>query len=165
MPSKRLASVLALLLLPSLVQAKAWQNVDPGRSTAEEVVTKFGEPTTRVKRDTRTVVVYRGDQALPGTKQAQFVCRADGVVDEIVVFLATPLDADSIEGTYGNPQSKTFTDTFLKVWQYPAKGVTVFFEKDGNVGSIKFTAGAPTTRPEPKAEARPEPKGEAPAGP
>jgi hypothetical protein len=138
----RLASLIFALLLPAVVPAKAWQGVEPGKSTADDVGTKFGEPTSRVKRGNRLVLAYKGDQALPGTKEAQFHCRADGVVEEITVFLSTPLDGESIEGTYGKPTSKTFTDTFQKVWQYPQKGVTVFFDREGAVQAISFGPGA-----------------------
>jgi hypothetical protein len=142
MALKRLALLTLLLLSPVLAQAKAWQGVDPGKATVDDVAAKFGEPTSRVKRGTRTVLAYKGEQALPGTKEAQFHCRADGVVEEITVFLAVPLDGDSIEGTYGKPQAKTFTDTFQKVWQYPQKGVTVYFDKEGTVQAITFAANA-----------------------
>src|SRR5512137_2328624 len=131
MAPMRLATLLFALLLPGFVPAKTWQGIEPGRTTVDEVVTRLGEPTSRVKRGARTVVAYKGDQALPGTREAQFHCRADGVVEEITVFLATALDAESIEGTYGKPQTRTFTDTFQKVWLYPQKGVTVFFDKEG----------------------------------
>ena len=155
MPSTRLAHLVAALLalaLPAAGAAKSWQGVEPGKSTAEEVVTKLGEPTSRVKRGARTVVAYKGDQALPGTREAQFHCRPDGVVEEITVFLATALDAESIEGTYGKPQTRTFTDSFQKVWLYPQKGVTVFFDKEGAVQAIAFSAG---TGPAPAAPAAP----------
>ncbi|HET9553128.1 MAG TPA: hypothetical protein VFP50_09190 [Anaeromyxobacteraceae bacterium] len=147
MPSPRLSSpallVAALLAaLPAAARAKAWQGVDPGRSTGEQVTAKFGEPTSKVKRGPRTVLAYKGDQALSGTREAQFHLRADGVVEEVTVFLATKLDADSIEGTYGKPPVKTFTDSFQKVWQYPQKGVTVYFDKEGNVEAIAFSAGS-----------------------
>ncbi len=166
MASMRLASVLFALLLPVAAQAKAWQGVEPGKSTIDEVGTRFGEPTSRVKRGGRTVLAYKGDQALPGTKEAQFHCRADGVVEEITVFLAVPLDADSIEGTYGKPTTKTFTDTFQKVWQYPQKGVTVFFDREGTVQAISFGPGvvkggkaAEKPAPEPRSHPAPEAAG------
>jgi hypothetical protein len=157
----RLATLLLALLLPCSVPAKAWQGIDPGRSTVDEVGTRFGEATSRQKRGGKTVVAYKGDQALPGTREAQFHCRADGVVEEITVFLTAPLDAESIEGTYGKPTKKTFTDTFQKVWQYPAAGVTVFFDKEGTVQAISFTAGtaakgAGKAPAEPKGRASPE---------
>jgi hypothetical protein len=138
----RLALLALVLLLPTLSHAKAWQGIEPGKASVDDVATKFGEPTSRVKRGARTVLAYKGDQALPGTKEAQFHCRADGVVEEITVFLAVPLEGDSIEGTYGKPQARTFTDTFQKVWQYPLKGVTVYFDKDGTVQAITFSAAA-----------------------
>ena len=169
MPSTRLAHLLAALLalaLPAAGEAKSWQGVEPGKSTADEVVTRLGEPTSRVKRGARTVVAYKGDQALPGTREAQFHCRADGVVEEITVFLATALDAESIEGTYGKPPTRTFTDSFQKVWLYPQKGVSVFFDKEGAVQAIAFSAGAPAAAApaaaaaEHKAEAKAEHKAE-----
>jgi hypothetical protein len=138
MAMMRSASLILALLLPVIVPAKSWQGIEPGKSSADEVGTRFGEPSSRVKRGGRTVLAYKGEQALPGTKEAQFHCRADGVVEEITVFLASPLDGDSIEGTYGKPTAKTFTDSFLKVWQYPQKGVTVFFDGAGTVQAITF---------------------------
>jgi len=172
MPSTRLASspaalalaLAAALAFPAPAQAKGWQGVEPGKTTSDEVVAKLGEPTSRVKRGARTVVAYKADQALPGTREAQFHCRPDGVVEEITVFLSSPLDAESIEGTYGKPQTKTFTDAFLKVWLYPHKGVTVFFDKEGVVEAIAFSTPAapvaPKAGPAAPAEARPEARAE-----
>jgi hypothetical protein len=137
----RTAALFVALLLPVVVPAKAWQGIEPGKSTSDDVTTRFNEPTSRVKRGSRTVLAYKGDQALPGTREAQFHLRPDGVVEEITVFLTTPLDGESIEGTYGKPTSKTFTDSFQKVWQYPVKGVTVYFDKDGGVLAISFSPG------------------------
>ncbi|HTN54135.1 MAG TPA: hypothetical protein VML50_17130 [Anaeromyxobacter sp.] len=141
----RLARIvlLALLLGPSLAQARAWKGVSPGTSTQAEVVEKFGEPTTRTKRGTRTVLAYYGDQALEGTKQVQFHVDAGAVIQEITVFLTAPLDADTIEGTYGKPPQKTFVeDTFQKVWLYPQQGVTVYFGKEGQVEALSFAPGS-----------------------
>jgi hypothetical protein len=142
-PSSAAAALLLALLLPALAEAKPWQGIEPGKSTADEVLARFGEPTTRKQRGARSVIAYKSDQALPGTKEAQFHCRADGVVEEITVFLAASLDAESVEGTFGKPQSKTFVEaTFQKVWLYPSKGVTVYFDKESNVDVIAYTAPA-----------------------
>jgi hypothetical protein len=140
-PSVTLA-LLAALCLPALAGAKDWQGVEPGRSACADVVTRFGEPAQRRARGAGAVLVYKDDQALPGAKSAQFICRGDGVVEEIEFFVATALDAESIEGTYGRPEVKTFDQAFNKVWQYPTLGVTVFFDKDANVKAIRFSAGA-----------------------
>jgi hypothetical protein len=167
MRSILLASLLALTLLPFSASAKAWQGISPGTSTIDEVVNKFGEPTTRSKRSTRTVLAYLGEQALPGTKQAQFHAREDGVILEITVFLATQLEKESIEGTYGMSPRKTFTDDFLPVWLYENEGVTVYFTKDGFVNAISFSAGrAGGKAPAPAAATKPaaKPAAKAPAG-
>src|SRR5512133_331288 len=137
--------LLLLALAPVLAGAKPWKGVNPGTSTLQEVVERFGEPTTRTKRTGRTVLAYYGEQALEGTRQAQFHVDAQGVVLEITIFLTAQLDQDSIEGTYGKPPQRTFVeDTFQKVWVYPQSGVTVYFGKDGNVEALTFGPGAKT---------------------
>ncbi len=136
--------VLCLAAAPVAATARPWQGVNPGVTPLADVAQKFGEPTTRTKRGSRTVLAYYGDQALPGTRQAQFHGDAAGVVQEITIFLTAELDAASIEGTYGKPPQKTFVeDTFQKVWLYPQSGVTVYFGKEGQVEALTFTAGKP----------------------
>ncbi len=138
----RLASLL-LALAPSLASARAWKGITPGTSTQQEVVERFGEPTTRTKRAGRTVLAYYGEQALEGTRQAQFHADDKGTVVEVTIFLTAQLDQESIEGTYGKPPQRTFVeDTFQKVWVYPQQGVTVYFGKEGNVEALTFGPGA-----------------------
>jgi hypothetical protein len=162
MRSIRLALVLALAL-PALAHARAWKGVNPGVTTQAEVVEKFGEPSNRAKRGGKTVLAYYGEQALDGTKQAQFHVDAQGVVVEITIFLTAQLDAETIEGTYGKPPQRSFVeDTFQKVWVYPQQGVTVFFAKEGNVEALTFSPGkAAAAKVQPAAGD----KGAAPAAP
>lgn len=164
MPSTRSslsAALLLALLLPVLAEAKAWQGIEPGKSTGDEVVARFGEPTTRKQRGARSVIAYKADQALQGTKEVQFHCRADGVVEEITVFLAASLDAESVEGTFGRAQSKTFVEaTFQKVWLYPSKGVTVYFDKESNVDVIAYGVPQVARANAPAAADKAEAKGE-----
>jgi hypothetical protein len=151
MPLVRLA-LLLLAAAPSAASARAWKGVHPGTSTQPEVVERFGEPTTKTKRAPgRVVLAYYGEQALEGTRQAQFHVDDRGVVVEITIFLTAQLDQDSIEGTYGKPPQRTFVeDTFQKVWVYPQAGVTVYFAKDGNVEALSF---GPGTKPPKSASA------------
>ncbi len=149
-----LALLSLALVAPGLASARTWKGVNPGTTTQHEVVEKFGEPTTKTKRPGRSVLAYYGEQALEGTRQAQFHVDAQGVVVEITIFLTAQLDAESIEGTYGKPPQRTFVeDTFQKVWVYPQAGVTVYFGKDGNVEALSFGPGAKGAQ---KAAAAPE---------
>ena len=117
--------------------------MNPGTSTQQEVADRFGEPTTKTKRPGRTILAYYGEQALEGTRQAQFHLDEKGVVVEITIFLTAQLDQESIEGTYGKPPQRTFVeDTFQKVWVYPQQGVTVYYGKEGNVEALTFAPGA-----------------------
>jgi hypothetical protein len=150
---------LLLALAPALAAARPWQGITPGTSTQEQVQERFGDPTTRTKRTGRTILAYYGDQALSGTRQAQFHVSDAGVVQEITIFLTAQLDADTIEGTYGKPPQKTFVeDTFQKVWIYPSQGVTVYFGKDGLVEALSFAPGRKAGAPAPGAAASSQPQ-------
>ena len=140
MPSRHLAIVLLAALAPAAALARSWQGITPGRSAQGEVTGRFGEPSTKGRLEGRTAMVYKGDQAIPGTRQAQFLVGEDGLVAEINVFPAAQLDKESVEGTYGKGPQKTFTDDFRPVWIYRASGVMVFFGKDGFVEAIRFKA-------------------------
>jgi hypothetical protein len=165
MRSIRLALLLSVALAPALASARAWKGITPGTSTQAEVTDKFGEPTTRTKRSGRTVLAYYGEQALEGTRQAQFHVDAQGTVVEITIFLTAQLEAESIEGTYGKPPQRTFVeDTFQKVWVYPGAGVTVYFNKEGNVEALTFGPGTKEKAKAPAGE-RAEKEGAAPAQP
>jgi len=136
-------ALLLLALVPGQASARAWKGINPGTTTQQEVVERFGEPTTKTKRPGRVVLAYYGEQALEGTRQAQFHVDEKGLVVEITIFLTAHLDQESIEGTYGKPPQRTFVeDTFQKVWIYPQAGVTVYFGKDGNVEALTFGPGA-----------------------
>lgn len=157
--------VLAAAAAPRPAAARAWQGVRPGATTESEVTAKFGPPSTQGKLSGRNALVYKGDQAIPGTRQAQFFARADGVVVEVVVFPTSQLDREAVEGTYGHPSQKAFTDDFRAVWFFRASGVTVYFGKDGFVDAVSFKpepAPAPTKAESPHAPAG---KAEAPAAP
>lgn len=152
----RLAFLL-VALVPGLASARSWKGINPGTSTQQEVLDRFGEPTTKTKRPGRLILAYYGDQALEGTRQAQFHLDDKGVVAEITIFLTAQLDQASIEGTYGKPPQRTFVeDTFQKVWVYPQAGVTVYFGKDGNVEALTFGPGAKAA---PKSAAARDPAG------
>jgi hypothetical protein len=142
MRSTWLGIVVAAALLPALASARAWKGIVPGMTSEAQVIEKFGEPTRKTTRSGRTVLVYFGEEALEGTRQAQFHVDARGVVAEITIFLSASLDAESIEGTYGKPARRTFSeDTFQKMWVYPAAGVTVYFNKEGSVEALMFGPG------------------------
>jgi hypothetical protein len=147
----QMALIAAVLLGPSFAHARAWKGITPGTSQQGDVVQRFGEPTSRTKRGTRSVLAYFGDQALEGTKQAQFHVDGAGTVQEITIFLVTPLDAETIEGTYGKATQKTFVeDTFQKVWVYAGQGVTVYWAKDGSgAEALSFSPSKAGAKPPP----------------
>ncbi len=157
MRSRHLAFILLAALAPPSALARSWHGITPGQSTQADVASRFGEPSTKGRLEGRTAMVYKGDQAIGGTRQAQFLVGEDGVVAEINVFPSTQLDKESVEGTYGKNPQKTFTDDFRPVWIYRSVGVMVFFDKDGLVEAIRFEApkGGAGTAPPPRKPATP----------
>lgn len=125
---------------PALASARGWQGVTPGATTESEVASRFGPPSTQGKLSGRNALVYKGDQAISGTRQAQFFARDDGVVVEVVVFPVNALDKETVEGTYGKPSQKAFTEDFRTVWMYKPHGIAVYFGKEGTVEAISFKA-------------------------
>jgi hypothetical protein len=164
-----LAAFLLLLALPGTAHARSWQGITPGQSTQADVVARFGEPSTKGKLEGRTALVYKAEQAIVGTRQAQFLVSDDGKVAEINVFPASQLEKEAVLGTFGKDPQKTFTDDFRTVWLYRAIGVVVFFGKDGAVEAIRFQAADRSQRPAPAAAevpaAAPGPSPAAPAAP
>ncbi len=58
----------ATLLCSTLALAKPWNGIEPGVSTRDEVVAKFGNPTKAVKGgDGKEILAYLKDQAIKGT--------------------------------------------------------------------------------------------------
>lgn len=143
------AAIPLLLSLPGTALARSWQGITPGQSTQADVVARFGEPSTKGRLEGRTALVYKGDQSITGTRQAQFLVSDDGKVAEINVFPSAPLEKDAVLGTFGKDPQKTFTDDFRTVWLYRGIGVVVFFGKDGAVEAIRFQAADRTARPAP----------------
>jgi hypothetical protein len=153
-------AILVLCAFPGAAAAKAWQGITPGQSTRADVIARFGEPSTQGRHAGRAVLVYKGDQAISGTRQAQFFPREDGVILEVLVFPSATLERDAVEGTYGKGAHKSFTDEFQPAWLYKALGVTVFFGKDGAVEAISFRPPEQPAAPAreaspPKAQAKP----------
>ena len=129
------------------------------------MVARFGEPSTKGRLEGRTALVYKGDQAIVGTRQAQFLVAEDGRVAEINVFPSSQLEKDAVLGTFGKDPHKTFTDDFRTVWLYRGIGVVVFFGKDGVVEAIRFQAADRSARPAPAAQENPAAPAPGPAAP
>lgn len=164
----RNAAVLLLSLLAAPALAKPWNGIEPGVSTRDDVVKKFGEPSKVVQVEGKDVMAYIGPNAIHGTQQAQFkVNAATKIVERIDVFPGPVIDKDAVENTYGkacptgplpsNPcYVKRVTEDFKTYFQYAKLGLAIFFNDDGKtVQSFIFTAskkeGAP---PAPEGPAR-----------
>jgi hypothetical protein len=132
--------------------ARGWQGLTPGANSEADVIARFGQPSTRGRVGGRLALVYKDEQAIGSTRQAQFYLRDDGTLSEIVVFPTSQLDREAVQGTYGPPTRKAFTDDFRMVWIFRATGITVYFGKDSFVDAISFKAPSGAAGAEPRAE-------------
>ena len=145
----------ALVALAPAALAKPWNGIDPGTTKKDEVVKKFGEPSTVVKGEAnKEILAYLGEKAIKGTAQAQFKVDAQsGTVERIDVFPGPVIDKEMVESSYGPacPTSgpmpkdpcyvkKVNADTFKTYLHYRRLGLTVYFKDDNKtVSSFVFT--------------------------
>lgn len=137
--------LLLVLLVPALSQARAWNGIEPGVSSRDEVVKRFGPPSKTLSVDGHQVLAYTGASAIKGTAQAQFrVDPQTGLVERIDVFPGPTVDRETVESSYGPPCAvaggaavgscfqKKLTEEFRTYYFYPHLGMAVFFEEDGD---------------------------------
>jgi hypothetical protein len=142
---RALPVLLVALLLPALTYARAWNGVEPGVTSRDEVVKRFGPPTKTLSVDGHQVLAYTGASAIKGTAQAQFrVDPSSGLVERIDVFPGPVVDRETVESSYGPPCApsgaagagncfqKRLTEDFRTYYFYPRLGLAVFFEEDGD---------------------------------
>src|SRR5208283_4699008 len=153
--------VLLALLVPALAEARAWNGVEPGVTSKDEVVKRFGPPSKTLNVDGHQVLAYNGTSAIKGTAQAQFrVDPATGLVERIDVFPGPVVDRETVESSYGPPCpaagtpglancfQKKLTEDFRTYYFYPRLGLAVFFEEEGDkVKSFVFQSVKSTHTP------------------
>lgn len=140
----------ALLGLVSLrAEAKPWKSIQPGQSTGAEVVKRFGEPSRRMPAGKGEVLAYKDDEAIEGSREAQFDVDARGVVIQVTVFPDAVMDQATAEASFGEECGKApagkpchvkkVTDDDFKPYDfYESQGLAVFFDKRGKVGSLLY---------------------------
>ncbi len=156
----RLPALLLALAVAVPARAKPWNGITPGASTKAEVLAKFGEPTKKVDQaDGKKLWAYTGDQAIKGSRQAQFILTAEGHVEQIVVFPAVAIDKPTVEESFGPPCTppggaaapvpvsaancyvRQLADDYRTYFWYKRLGVVIFFTEDGkSVYSILYQA-------------------------
>jgi hypothetical protein len=136
--------LLLAVLLPALTYARPWNGVEPGVTSRDEVVKRFGPPTKTLNVDGHQVLAYTGASAIKGTAQAQFrVDPGTGLVERIDVFPGPVVDRETVESSYGPPCpasgatpgncfQKRLTEDFRTYYFYPRLGLAVFFDEDGD---------------------------------
>jgi hypothetical protein len=153
--------VLLVLVLPTPAQARAWNGVEPGVTSKEEVVKRFGPPSKTLSFEGHQVLAYNGASAIKGTAEAQFrVDPATGLVERIDVFPGPVVDRETVESSYGPPCpaagppasgtcfQKKLTEDFRTYYLYPRLGMAVFFDEEGDkVKSFVFQSVKSTHTP------------------
>jgi hypothetical protein len=184
----RTVPVVLALVIPGVVQAKPWKGIVPEKSTRAEVVKKYGDPSKTLKRGENEMLSYSGDEALPGSRETEFVVNPAGTVEQIAVFPAGPVERATVEEMYGTdcvlaPAGKPCfirklnEDDLRTYFWYQRLGLVVFFEQDGHLVQSflyvkpeaqeavqvspwtgKSPAGVAPTAPAAPAAAKPKPK-------
>lgn len=156
------------LLASSAALAKPWNGVEPGVTTKDEVIKKFGAPSKTVTAGDKEILAYIDKEAIKGTKQVQFRVAPDtGVVDRIDVFPVAVVEKDAVEDSFGTScasstssptgacYKKLVTEDFKTYFHYSTLGLVVFFNDDGKtVKSFAYQPAKAETKGEQPAKGR-----------
>jgi hypothetical protein len=144
--------LLLWLTLATTALAKPWNGIAPGDSSAEDVTSRFGDPSKTLTAGGKETLVYSGREAIQGTVQAQFKLGPEHVVERIDVYPAVVLRVEAIERAYGPAcdATKSNEPCFVRketpqkhpYYVYSKLGLAVFFKDDGKtVQSLSFLPG------------------------
>ena len=126
----------------------------PGETPKAEVLPRFGNPTTELAQGKKSVLAYEGDEAIEGTKQAEFTIGPDGKVQQIAIFPSTVVEKTAVVDTYGPSCAtkqvancyveKVSDDDFKTYYWYEQLGLVIFFDGAGkNVASLLYVKPGP----------------------
>jgi hypothetical protein len=142
--------IIALLALAPAAWGKAWKGMEPGKTTKEQVVDKFGAPTKAFTQggELSDGLSFQGDQAIAGTTEANFFFDKDEVLFRIDVYPEREVTPAQVQKIYGQDFERRRLPSGVLVLVYPKAGLSVFFKADGKAHIFQFT-------PEPKATPAP----------
>ncbi|HOX46635.1 MAG TPA: hypothetical protein PK668_23750 [Myxococcota bacterium] len=145
--SLAITGIIALLAQSPPARAKAWKGMEPGKTTKEQVIDKFGAPTKAFTQggELSDGLSFQGDQAIAGTTEANFFFDKAEVLFRIDVYPEREVSAAQVRKIYGPDCEQKRLAGGLSVLVYPKAGLSVFFNPDGKAHIFQFT-------PEPKAK-------------
>jgi hypothetical protein len=143
--------LLLVLTFASPAFARAWRGIEPGVTSRDTVIQKFGEPSKIARTGDSEVLAYMGKKSIEGTRQAQFkVDPKTGIVQRIDVFPGPVISIEEVEKSYGpvcpsGPPPATpchleqRTPSNQTYFAYPKLGLVIFFNADEKtVNSLVF---------------------------
>ncbi|RME26177.1 MAG: hypothetical protein D6806_06670 [Deltaproteobacteria bacterium] len=142
---KKLIVVLVLVSLAGPTPAKSWKGAVPGKTTRDEVIEMFGPPYKEFSKGGKLSngLSYQADHAIEGALEANFYFDKHDVLFRIDVFPVKKITEQQVVRIFGTDYQERLTPKGYRYFFYPAKGMAVFFEKEGNlVNSFIFTQGA-----------------------
>lgn len=158
-------SLVLLLVGGRTATAAEWQGAEPGVTSTQELLRRFGKPAKRYEKGGMLLLDYRGRSLPRDTRSVRFSVDADqDVLQRIDVFPKKPPKRATLEALYGPACAKdgppeepcyevqASADNQL-AFHYPALGLDVFFSR-GRVRSMTYReprrpAPAPRTEPSP----------------
>ncbi len=137
-----------LFAIPSTSFGRAWHGLNPGTSTKNEVIKKFGSPTRELPMTASyaSALVYQAKEAQEyGADEAQFFFDNAGKLTSVFVFPAVEMKKDDVIKAFGTAFEERRTDDFRLYFQYKAEGFVVFFGKDNDtVYQLQYVPGTAT---------------------
>ena len=130
-----------LLVVAGLADAKEWKGAVPGKTSRDEVIGKFGEPTREFSKGGKLSdgLNYQGDAAIEGSLETNFYFDKHGVLFRIDVFPVREITRAQVERIFGKEYVERVTKKGNTFFNYAREGMVVFFEKEHDrVASFMF---------------------------
>ena len=126
--------ICATLVLPCQARAKVFKGMQPGKTTKQQVIDKFGVPSREFSKGGKLSdgIRYDGDETIEGTLEANFYFGKRGVLFRIDVTPARELNKAQVTKVYGRDFQEGTARQGLRYVNYPKDGLLIFFEPDAD---------------------------------
>jgi hypothetical protein len=120
--------------LAGQVSARGFKGAQPGLTTREQVIDKFGAPSREVSKGGKLSdgLVYEQDEAIAGALVVNFFFDKHKVLFRIDVYPARELNRAQVIQVYGKDFRDGTTPAGDAFIQYVQDGLTVFFERSAD---------------------------------
>lgn len=144
-----LVASLVILCTVLIADGAEWNLITPGETHYNEVVTRLGHPTVRVKesraiKNVETVIhaTWEGSDAPQGIERVDILFNVDSLLPLLIVVAPANMPRSEMHKEYGMPERTETSQGGILIDHYDILGLAVTFMPDGQtVRKMEFFEG------------------------